>query len=500
MPFGRRSLLQGVGASISAAGLSQLVGCSPAPATARFAHGVASGDPTPSGLVLWTRLSAVPGGARLRWNVALDQGLESLLASGEVEADPEHDYTAHVEVEGLPSGTQVFYAFEVLTTEGIVQSPIGRARTLPEDPERARIGVACCASLAHGWLHGYRFLAERELDLVLHLGDAIYEFASGEYGSLRGYDPPHACRTLDDYRRRHAQYRSEPEAQALRAAHAICALWDDHEFVNDAFQDGSYFHDPAWGSFAERRDAARRAFFEWTPVRRSPDAPDRIYRSLSFGSLLHLVLVDGRMDGRSYQPFDESERRDPRRQMISPAQEAWLIGELSRDDVRYRVMAQQVLFAHHPEVAAWDAWEGYEAQRRRILGALASGPSSTFLAIAGDSHASWASELALDPFDRAGYDPITGRGSLGVELGVPGISSPNLDPRDAPFEEARILSEGPQHRFTEQSSRGFLILELDAHSARAQHVFVYGIERPTTGRERLGPTHEVLAGTSRLVR
>src|SRR5690606_1111915 len=109
-----------------------------------------------------------------------------------------------------------------------------------------------------------------ELDLVLHLGDAIYEFATGEYGGVRAYDPPHACRTLEDYRRRHAQYRSEPEAQALRGAHAVCALWDDHEFVNDAFEAGSYFHDPTLGSYAARREAARRAFFEWTPMRRDP--------------------------------------------------------------------------------------------------------------------------------------------------------------------------------------------------------------------------------------
>jgi len=432
--------------------------------------------------------------------VALDQSFEEPLASGDVPADPDRDYTAHVEVEALPSGSQVFYAFEVVTTMGVVRSPIGRARTLAEDPTQVRIGVACCASLAHGWLHGYRFLAERDLDLVLHLGDAIYEFASGEYGSLRPYDPPHACRTLDDYRRRHAQYRSEPEAQTLRGAHAICALWDDHEFVNDAFQSGSYFHDPLLGDFAARRDAARQAFFEWTPMRRSPEHPDRIYRSLSFGRLAHLVLADSRMDGRSYQPFDEAERRSPSRQIISPEQEAWLIGELSREDVRYRVMAQQVLFAHHPEVGAWDAWEGYAAQRQRILSALSSGPSSTFLALAGDSHASWASELSTDPFDRALYDPLTGRGALGVELGAPGISSPNLDPRDAPFEEARILREGPQHRFTEQSSRGFLVLELDERSARGQHVFVYGVETPTTGRELSGPVHEVMAGTSQLVR
>jgi alkaline phosphatase D len=430
--------------------------------------------------------------------VARDERFDDLLASGDVSADPERDYTAHVEVEGLPAGRQVFYTFEVLTTEGPTRSAVGRARTLAEDPALVRIGVACCASLAHGWLHGYRFLAERDLDLVLHLGDAIYEFATGQYGSLRPYDPPHACVTLDDYRRRHAQYRSEPEAQLFRGAHAVCALWDDHEFVNDAFQDGSYFHDPVLGSYLERREAARRAFFEWTPMRRA-HGPDRIYRSLSFGSLLNLVLADGRMDGRSYQPFDEIERLDPSRRMISPEQEAWLLAELSRD-ARYRVMAQQVLFAHHPEVGAWDAWEGYAAQRRRILSALAAGPNGTFLAIAGDSHASWASELPIDPFDPAQYEPLTGRGSLGVEFGVPGISSPNLDPRDAPSEEARIVREGPQHRYTEQSSRGFLIVELDERSARAQHVFVDGVESPTTGRERMGPMHEVLAGTSILVR
>jgi alkaline phosphatase D len=339
-----------------------------------------------------------------------------------------------------------------------------------------------------------------ELDVVLHLGDAIYEFASGEYGTRRRYEPPHECRTLADYRMRHAQYRRDEDVQALHGAHALTMLWDDHEFANDAFEDGSYWHDAGTeGDWPTRRDGARRAFFEWMPVRESLTEPSRIYRTLELGSLLRIVLVDARMDGRSYQPFDVVEQYDENRRIVSPAQEAWLLGELARSDVRYRIVASQVLFAQHPEVWAMDAWEGYPVQRQRVLNAIAAQPQPTLLWVSGDSHASWTSELSTAPFDPTRYDPRTGLGAVGVELGIPGVSSPNLDPRDAPAEEERILRESPHHRYTEQSSRGFLVLDVDADRILGRRYFVDGVEvREGTLRE--GPVHELRAGSSRLTR
>lgn len=490
----RRALLRGLGTAPLAAGA---LGCAPdAPASARFEHGVAAGDPRSDALVLWTRLSGVSQATAVRWEIARDAAFDEVLAGGLAEAAPEHDFTVKVDAAGLPAGTALHYRFDVLTPEGLVASPSGRARTLPEAAERVRLGVCACASYAHGYFDGYRLLAERELDLVLHLGDYLYEYGTGEYGSLRPYEPAHECRTLGDYRTRHAQYRRDPDLQALSAAHALSVLWDDHEFANNAYPEGSDWHDAGTKGrpWTERREAARQAFFEWMPVREGPS----ITRTLRFGALAELLLLDTRMEGRDPPARDERERDDPARRLISAAQESWLVTRLGADDVVYRVLATQVLLAQHPELFNWDAWEGFPAQRARVLGAIAgSGP--TVLALAGDSHASWATELALDPFSPA-YDPVTGDGAIGVELGVPGISSPNLDPAAAPAEEARILAASPHTRYTEQSSRGFLVLDLDRERARAERFFVDGVDGPGPVIARPGPVHEVRAGARRLVR
>lgn len=490
----RRALLRG----LSAAPLAPLAaGCAPeAPASARFAHGVAAGDPGPGSLVLWTRLSGVTQATAVHWQIARDAALVEVVAAGLAEAAPERDFTVKVEASGLPAGAALHYRFDVVTPAGLLTSPLGRARTLPEATERVRLGVCACASYAHGFFHGYRLLAERDLDLVLHLGDFLYEYGSGEYGALRPYEPPRECRTLADYRARYAQYRRDPDLAALSAAHAMSALWDDHEFANNAHPEGSDWHDAgAKGApWSERREAARRAFFEWMPLREGPS----ITRTLRFGALAELLLLDTRMEGRDPPVWDEASRADPARRLLSGTQEAWLLGRLGARDVTYRLLATQVLLAHHPELSNWDSWEGFPAQRDRVLEAIAaSGP--TVLALAGDSHASWATELARDPFSPA-YDPATGAGAIGVELGVPGISSPNLDPAAAPAEAARILAASPHTRYTEQSSRGFLVLDLDAERARAERVFVDGVTDPGGGTAREGPVHEVRAGAPRLVR
>lgn len=471
------------------------------PTGARFDHGVASGDPTHGSLILWTRVSGLASAVTVRWEIATDEAFTMRLADGETSTDAARDFTVKVDATGLPEGQALFYRFAVLDGDVEVVSPVGRGRTTGSAPSSARIGVVACASLAHGWLHGYRFLAGTELDLVLHLGDAIYEFADGEYGSLRPYEPSHECRTLEDYRRRHAQYHRDGDVQALHASHAIAMLWDDHEFANNAKDGGSGWHDPATeGPWTVRRDAARQAFFEWTPTREDPAHPDRLWRSLSLGSLATIHLVDARMDGRPPLPSDEADRLDPSRRAISDAQEAWLTEGLFDDAVRYPIVASQVLFAHHPEIWSLDAWDGFPVQRDRILSALAARPEQPLIWLTGDSHASWASELSTDPYDPEVYDPETGVGAVGVELGVPGITSPNLDPRDAPAEEARIREASPHHRYVEMSSRGYLVLTLDDTGATAQRWFVDGVESASGGVQREGPVHRVAAGTRRLQR
>lgn len=485
----RRTLLWGAPAAA-------LVACAPeAPSEAAFLHGVAAGDPTADGAVIWTRLSGVTETSTVHYLVASDATLTDVLASGTAEASPDRDFTVKVDVRGLSPARTLHYAFDVLTPRGLVTSPVGRFRTLPTSTDQIALGVCSCASYAHGFFHGYRAIAERELDLVLHLGDFIYEYGSGEYGSLRPYEPTHECRTVADYRARYAQYRRDPALQALASAHAVQVLWDDHEFANNASEDGSPWHDAmAKGiPWSERREAARRAFFEWQPVRDEPS----ISRALPFGDLCEVVVLDARMEGRTRQPSSEAERADPARRIVSLEREAWLLERLGRDDVGARLLASQVLFAQHPELFNWDAWEGYPAQRGRVLQAIAAAPSDVIL-LAGDSHASWACDVALDPF--GAYDPATGDGSIAVELGVPGISSPNLDPASAPAEEARIYAASPHTRYTDQSARGFLVLTIDRDGAQAEHVLIDGVTDPGGGTLRTGAMHTIAHGARRLTR
>jgi len=273
-----------------------------------FEHGVASGDPLADGFVIWTRVSAAAGEpVAVQWQVAGDASMATVLRKGVFRTGPDSDYTVKVDVRGLPSGAQLYYQFSV---EG-VESPVGKSRTLPSgDVGEARFAVVSCASYPTGYFHVYREIANRDdIDAVLHLGDYIYEYGMGGYATEhaeelnRVPDPPNELMTLSDYRRRHAQYKADPDSQAMHAAHPVIAIWDDHEIANDAWRDGAENHNEDEGGWAARRDAAIRAYFEWMPIRGDVDGENtRIFRQFRFGNLLSLIMLDTRLHGRDRQP------------------------------------------------------------------------------------------------------------------------------------------------------------------------------------------------------
>jgi len=252
---------------------------------------VASGDPTPDGVVLWARVSvAARDSVPVGWTVATDPALAEPVASGSAPATPEGDHTVHVRVAGLRPATTYWYGFRL----GGEESPVGRTRTLPgpDDPVgRLRLGVVCCAHYATGYFNAYARLAERDVDLVVHLGDYIYEAEAKREQWTRYHRPGGRCLTLPDYRARHGQYKTDPDLQRLHARHPFVAVWDDHELAGNAWWDGAAGHHPRHdGDWPHRRAAAVRAYREWMPSGLpDPSDPFRVWRTVPLGPLADLV-------------------------------------------------------------------------------------------------------------------------------------------------------------------------------------------------------------------
>ncbi len=438
----RRDLLRRVPALAAAGVMLQrpMTGPQPQldPATV-FLHGVASGDPAPDRVVLWTRVTVADPGrsVAVRWVVASDPGLADVVASGTTSAVAERDWTVHVDVGGLRPATTWWYRFEA---EG-ERSLVGRTRTAPgpDDTSEIRLGVVCCASYASGLFTAYRRLAERDLDLVVHLGDYLYETNEGDQ---RPHVPEEEPVTLADYRARHAQQRSDPDLQALHQRFAFAAVWDDHEVAADAWEGGAEGHNPrTQGPWGERRAAALRAYLEWVPLRLpDPAAPERIWRSLVLGATAELVLMDTRHDGRVRQvdatfPDPAAALADPDRRIMSDAQQDWLTERLRSSSGAWRLLANQVVlsplrFEVPPTVARVgrrlglvvagavmnpDQWDGYPAARQRLLDVIAEPDVGPVVLLTGDVHSSWAFEVP-PPDDLAGSP-------LAIELVAPSVTS-----------------------------------------------------------------------------
>ncbi|MEE2690548.1 MAG: alkaline phosphatase D family protein [Pseudomonadota bacterium] len=283
-----------------------------------FRHGVASGDPDATSVVLWTRLhaemlSSAPVALAARWQLAADRDFSTILAEGEKTTGPAHDWTVKALAEGLAPGGTYYYRFLV----GEVASPVGRTRTLPEGSiDAARFAVVSCTNYPFGYFNVYDQIARRDdIDAVIHLGDYIYEYGREGYGGKVGaalgreHEPAKECIALADYRRRHAQYKADPSSLAMHAAHPLIAIWDDHETSNNSWKGGAENHDPASeGEWNARRRAALQAYYEWMPVRDpAPDAlPEALFRSYSYGDLLTVAAIETRLMARSKQfEYDE---------------------------------------------------------------------------------------------------------------------------------------------------------------------------------------------------
>ncbi|MDB4937322.1 MAG: Phosphodiesterase/alkaline phosphatase, partial [Labilithrix sp.] len=332
MRLTRRKLLKAASAAAIAAALPAIPGCAreeSALPTGPFRHGVASGDPLPDAVILWTRLTQDPatdpapaptGTVQVTWEIAKDATFASIARSGAATADADRDFTVKVDATGLEPGTTYYYRFRALGET----SPIGRTKTAPRTATQLRFAVVSCSNYAMGYFHVYAALATRaDLDAVLHVGDYIYEYADGEYGDERKSEPNNETVTLADYRLRYAQYRSDPDLRELHRQHPFVTTWDDHEVADNASKDGAGNHDASEGLYADRKRAAFRAYAEWMPIR-GDLADGKIWRTLRYGTLADLIILDTRHWGKQNQSGDEDPARfDDARQILGVDQEAW---------------------------------------------------------------------------------------------------------------------------------------------------------------------------------
>jgi alkaline phosphatase D len=311
--------------------------------------------------------------------------------------------------------------------------------------------------------------------------------------------------TLEDYRARHAQYKADPDLQALHRQHPFIAIWDDHEVADDAYRDGALNHQPdSEGEWEQRKQSAMRAYFEWMPIRAfSSGDMQRVYRSFSYGELFDLILLDTRFAGRDARisgNCDVEGIQDPSRSLLGSEQEGWLLSELRASRARgvtWRLLGQQVIFGQLSDLARGcvtepDHWDGYAPSRARILGALREDGLDNTVILTGDAHSSWAFDLAENPFDPEQYDAATGQGSLAVEFVAPGVSSPG----DGAAVE-QLLTTHPHLKFAETTRRGYVLLDVTPERIQAEWHFVRTVDQRDSAEE-LAAAFQVRSGENRL--
>jgi len=368
MKISRRAFMElcsaGVGAAVVSSGLSACTGGG----NGLFEHGVASGDPLTDRVILWTRVSPRRQGAEVTvmWEVATDEGFQDVVVMGEATTDRDRDFTMKVDATDLEPGTTYWYRF----TSGDEVSPVGRTKTLPEaSPESVKLAVFSCSNFPAGYFHVYAEAARMDdVDAAVHLGDYIYEYDREGYASEnaemldRLSEPDSELLTLEDYRLRYAQYRTDPDLQALHAAMPMIAVWDDHEVTNDTWAEGAENHQPGEGDFVERRMMALQAYAEWLPIRPAVDDDlASIQRNFRFGDLVNLIMLDTRLVARDQQlnfaDYVDSldlvqdaaltaAINDPERTLLGADQRDWLIGQLNEDPATWQVLGQQVLMGN----------------------------------------------------------------------------------------------------------------------------------------------------------
>ncbi|WP_328482472.1 alkaline phosphatase D family protein [Streptomyces sp. NBC_00377] len=531
----RRTVVKAAAATAVLAGpLAAALPARAAADTPAFLHGVASGDPLPDGVLLWTRVTpgpeAIPGSGlgpdtEVGWVVATDRGLTNIVAKGSVTATAATDHTVKADVRGLAPATDYYFRFSA----GGTDSPAARTRTAPAADATVtglRFGVVSCANWEAGYFSSYRHLAARgDLDAWLHLGDYIYEYGTGEYGTrgtvVRQTAPTHEILTLADYRIRHGKYKTDPDLQALHAKAPVVAIWDDHEFANDTWSGGAENHtEGTEGAWPARQAAAKQAYFEWMPVR--PAIAGTTYRRLRFGKLADLSLLDLRSFRSQQVAVGKGAVDDPERTITGRAQLDWLKSGLKASDTAWRLVGNSVMISPFaigslsadllkplakllglPQEGLGlntDQWDGYTDDRRELLAHLRSNAIRNTVFLTGDIHMAWANDVPVD----AGTYPLSA--SAATEFVVTSVTSDNLDdivkvPEGTLTAIASpIIRAANRHvHFVDTDRHGYGVLDITAERAQMDYYVLSDRANPkaTSAWSR---SYRTLSGTQKVER
>jgi alkaline phosphatase D len=449
------------------------------PALEPFYHGVASGDPLADRVIIWTRVtpdSTVSGPVIVSWRIALDTGMMQTVQAGSLITSASADYTVKVDVTGLQPATTYYYEFTALSKN----SQRGKTRTAPQNMlDSLRFAVVSCANYEAGFFNVYRCIAERaDIDAVLALGDYIYEYESGGYSpnpnAPRYWDPATEILTVTDYRMRYSTYHLDPDLRMLHQQFAWIAVWDDHESANDSWYGGAENHtSPAEGVWGVRKAAAIQAYFEWMPIRvPDPNDPQRVFRSIRYGSLVEFEVLDTRLCGRDMQDGTTNANvMSSSRQLLGTTQFGWLQNRLDSGSAQWKVLAQQVMMAPL-EIFGYpvngDQWDGYPAERDRVYNHILNNNIHDVVVITGDIHSSWGNDLPT-----ASYNPSNGAGSAGVEFVTPSVTSPGFP---LAWGAPAIQAANGHIKYCNLDLHGFIILDINQQRAQSDWYYVSTID------------------------
>jgi len=502
--------------SVGAIGLSASISSSCSKNTYSFNHGVASGDPLEDRVILWTRVTPQQAGpVEVILEVSENKNFSKVAYSKKLNTSSLSDYTIKYDFlakQYCNSDNGFFYRFRA----GNSVSETGRSKTFSKNIKSAKIAIFSCSNFPAGYFNAYQAAAEKnDLDLWLHLGDYLYEYPMGGYATEnaeklgRAPIPIHEMITLSDYRQRHAQYKLDQGSIALHKHAPLIAVWDDHEFSNDAWKRGAENHseDGSEGDFYARRSAAIKAYYEWMPIREQQNKR-RIFRDFKIGKLMHLIMLDTRQFGRDkqiqpkdylsksgfYQAKFYNDLNSEYRELLGAEQFSWIEDKILNSNAAWTIFGQQVLMTKlkFPDISKTlkaeeipdflkpylkllglgipsnlDAWDGYPAARNKLY-KLMKNAKKKFISLAGDTHNSWVSELENQSGEK-----------VGIELGAPSVTSPgitdvlNLDENN--FVDS-IVKLNKELQWMNPSNRGYLFLDCTDSKIIASFNFIKELE------------------------
>jgi alkaline phosphatase D len=466
-----------------------------------FYHGVASGDPLPDRIIIWTRVTPESATARVpvKWEMATDEKFSAVAKTDTTSAWAANDYTIKVDVDGLQAGTVYYYRFRALEKNSTKTASTNATDSL-------KFAIASCSNWEWGYFTPYSKIAERDvLDAVIHLGDYIYEYGTKKYGDTsigRINIPDYEIVSLQDYRTRYALYRLDKGLRSVHQQHPFITIWDDHEIANNSYIAGAQNHQPEEGDYIKRKEAARKAYYEWLPIREG----GKHFRSFSFGSLADVIMLDERLEGRT-APSDslsDPSFNNTDRKMLGDEQLQWFKGKLQDSKAAWKIIGNQVIYSDvflkdvYPKTPRnLDAWDGYPAEKKNIRDFIVQNKIQDMVFVTGDTHASWAIEAVAG--DK--YLPATSKGALAVEFGTTSISSANGDEGKGEDEvkrgEQAVLKSNPHIKYLDNRHHGYLLLTLYPTKTKAEWYYVETVRQPES-KEFLGKKFEVAKGSVKL--